>query len=151
MKSKVKTKDLRQFKRIINSLLKENEIRVRRRYTRPHGLANFALRQINIPHINTVYDFLVCLHEIGHIKNNWTYEKITRHRCEYLTEKWALAEARKYNVHKLYPEEYKKYLSGAKKYVIFCCHKNNKRIPSYILRWIDSKPTTSHGIRLYKK
>lgn len=148
---KVKEVDLRNFKRIVRALLNENEIRVRRRYATSHGQADIHYRQISIPHINSVYNFLVCLHEIGHVKNNWSYNKMTRHRCEFLTEKWTLQQARKYNIHKLYPKDYEKYLLGAKRYVVACCHQDHKPIPSYVLRWINSKPVTSHGIRLYKK
>ncbi len=132
--------DLKKFESIVQKLLKKHNIKIIRRSVNS-GAAYVPERKVIIPKITNIHQFLICIHEIGHIINNWSYNKMSKHRCEFLTEKWTLQQARKYKLDKHYPTELEMYSKIAKRYVVNCCHNNHKKIPSYVMNWIKAKPS----------
>ncbi len=138
------TGDIKRFKYIITNLLREERIKVIGRRVSASGYADFMVRGVIIPHPENVQKFLVCIHEIGHIVNNWSYRKMSKHRCEFLTEKWTIRQAKLYQIDTMYPVEYQRYIMAAKRYVVYLCYKENKTIPSYVTEWVGSKPSIKH-------
>ena len=133
--------DLRRHKKIIKALLKKEQIKVIGRRLTDVGTAWIDTREVVIPYITDIGKFLVCIHEIGHIINGWNYGKMSIHRCEFLTEKWTIRQAKRYKIDKKFPKEYRRYIIGAKRYVVHCCVSKGKDIPQYIMKWAKSKPS----------
>jgi hypothetical protein len=97
------------FEQIINKLAKENLIKVIKDMNGLNGIANHTDKIIHIPKkLDTVPQFMVALHEIGHIING--YKKPTFY-AEYLAERYAIDTAQKFGI------DPKEYFENAKKYV----------------------------------
>lgn len=139
--------DIQKYNKIINNLAKRYKITTVRKRNLTVAEADLGKRVVVIPCIRSARDFIICLHEIGHVANQWGYSKMDRYRCEYLTEQWALKLAKRYKIDLNKPEEFKDYLIDAKRYVITCCQEDNKVIPQYILTWSQAKPSYNYEKR----
>ena len=133
--------DIKKFKLIVKNLVKKHNIKIIGRRMTSRGEARVDEREIIIPYIHNVNNFLICIHEIGHVVNGWSYHKMTRHRCEFLTEKWTLQQAKKYKLDVKHPKQYQTYMRNAKRYVVNCCIEEDKPIPYYVMKWVKAKPS----------
>lgn len=133
--------DIKKLKLIVKTLVKKNDIKIIGRRMTARGEARVPERHIIIPYIHNVHNFLVCIHEIGHIVNGWSYDKMSIHRSEFLTEKWTIQQARKYKLDKKHPKQFQRYVMNAKRYVVNCCREENKPIPYYVMKWVKAKPS----------
>jgi hypothetical protein len=133
--------DIKKFKLIVKKLVKKHNIKITGRRRTARGEARVPERTIIIPYIHNVHNFLICIHEVGHIVNKWSYDKMSIHRSEFLTEKWTIQQARKYKLHTKHPRQYELYVRNAKRYVVNCCRENKKPIPYYVMKWVKAKPS----------
>jgi hypothetical protein len=86
----------RRYSQIIYHLCKKHGIICEKVFDTDEGLAYISQRRIRIPKkIDSVLKFMTSLHEIGHIVNG---KKRHRFYEEYLSEKYAIETARKYNI-----------------------------------------------------
>jgi len=86
----------KEFLNIINSLIKENNIEIKRIRKTNSGRAFFKSRQIEIPEPTNIDKFLTCLHEIGHIVNDKSSNPLWK--SEFIATKFANDYCKKYNI-----------------------------------------------------
>jgi hypothetical protein len=115
------------------------------RFTTSVGRAWIESREIKIPVIDSVEDFLVCLHEVGHIVTGQKIDSTTPdYMFEYLADKWAIDTAMKHGIYNF------KYEMRAKWYVLsFIADYHNKNeeysIPNKVLKFVGEDISTWKG------
>jgi len=106
------------------------------RFTTSVGRAWVDSKEIKIPVIDSIEDFLVCLHEIGHIVTGQKIDDSSPdYMFEYLADKWAIDTAKKHGIYNF------KYEMRAKWYVLqFIAEYHNKNndyiIPNKVLKFV---------------
>ena len=103
----------------LKSLIKKNKIRVlRKKYRSNVGRAWADEKAIRIPIITDIESVYVVLHEIGHVVLQHV-EKSNKplYLAELEAELFALAYLRKWNIHKLFNEDYKILKIKAQNYI----------------------------------
>ena len=100
---------MNRHNQIFKILCKENNISLLKVFDESKGLAYIKSRRVEVPkNLNSLENFMVALHEIGHVVNG----KIKRtFYSEYLAERYAIETAQKFNIN---PEQY---FERAKNYV----------------------------------
>ena len=97
--SQLKKKNIEMKKElefIIKSLCKKHKIKIElKRFKSPVGRAWISDRIIKIPEINNVIDFMVALHEIGHIMNGYNEPKCVD---EFKAELYAVKKAKELGI-----------------------------------------------------
>lgn len=115
------------------------------RFTTSVGRAWIESKEIKIPVIDSIEDFFVCLHEIGHIITGQKLdENAPDYMFEYLADKWAIDTAKKHGVSNF------KYEMRAKWYVLqFIADYHNKNtdytIPNKVLKFVGEDISTWKG------
>lgn len=91
----------------------------RKKFKTNVGRAFFPSNTIKIPVIKDLMSIHVILHEIGHIIKNHDKRNIPLYIEEFEAEEFALSILRKWNIHKLFPKDYKKIRFEAVKYLMW--------------------------------
>lgn len=118
------------------------------RFSTAVGRAWIETNHIKIPYIDSVEDFLVCLHEIGHIVTGKKIDADTPdYIFEYLADKWAIDTAKKHGIIN------KKYEMRAKWYVLsYIADYHNKNegytIPKRILKFVGEDIANWEGFNI---
>lgn len=87
-----KLTEIDRMNKIINDFCKKYKISIQpKRYKSSVGRAIFDTREIKIPEIDSVENFLIALHEIGHILHGYIEPE---YLSEYLVDKWCIETAK---------------------------------------------------------
>lgn len=93
---KIEYKKNLTFTQIIDMYCDVYDIEIVGYFKSKQGVAFIPMREIKIPHLTSLNNFIIALHEVAHIINAEKFENRPDYWIEYLTEKWAIKEAKKW-------------------------------------------------------
>ena len=107
-----------QMETIVDQLLKDHKIKVKKWSSSSCGRAYFQTREVKIPKPTNEDRFCICLHEIGHILHG---EIGKRYEQEYTCEMFAINTAKQYGF------DVTGYQERARRHIIICIAKAHCR------------------------